>query len=289
MSEYHIPVLLEQSVDALAVRPDGIYADATFGGGGHSRRILELLGPKGRLIAFDKDFDALSNAPDDDRVTLIHNNFKFIHHLLRAEGFGGGVDGILADLGVSSHQFDTGERGFSFRFDAPLDMRMNELQTITAQTVVNSYAERDLSRIFSTYGEVPDGFRLAGMICKARDASPIITTSDLYNAISRALPKFAEHKVLAKIYQALRIEVNGEMGDLTEFLREAAKSLRPGGRIAVITYQSLEDRIVKNSFREGPYKLVNKKPLIPDESEIENNTRARSAKLRAAEKMEDKI
>ncbi|MCI2121990.1 MAG: 16S rRNA (cytosine(1402)-N(4))-methyltransferase RsmH [Bacteroidales bacterium] len=290
MSEYHTPVLLNESVEALAITPDGIYADATFGGGGHSLKILSMLGRKGRLIAFDKDFDALANAPADDRLILIHNNFKYIHHLLRAEGYGEGIDGIIADLGVSSHQFDTGERGFSFRFDSKLDMRMNSLQKLTAQSVLNYYRESELGRIFNTYGEVPDGYRLAGMICTARKVSPIVTTGDLYSAISKALPKFCEHKTLAKIYQALRIEVNGEMDDLTEFLKEAAGSLKTGGRIAVITYQSLEDRIVKNAFRNIPFQPLIKKPVKPEESEIEGNTRARSAKLRVAEKTgEEKI
>jgi 16S rRNA (cytosine1402-N4)-methyltransferase len=286
MSEYHTPVLLKESVSALAVHSDGIYVDATFGGGGHSREILGLLGPKGRLIAFDKDFDALSNAPKDERITLIHNNFKFIHHLLRAEGYGEGVDGILADLGVSSHQFDTEGRGFSFRFgEDELDMRMNSMQSMTAETVVNGYAERDLSLVLANYGEMNDSGRLAKLICAARAKAPIRTTGDLCNAVRSALPKFGEHKVLAKIFQALRIEVNGEMGDLAEFLREAERSLKPGGRISVITYHSLEDRLVKNAFRSGRYELVNKKPIEPDEAEIESNTRARSAKLRAAQKL----
>jgi 16S rRNA (cytosine1402-N4)-methyltransferase len=286
MSEYHTPVLLKESVSALAVNPDGVYADATFGGGGHSREILSRLGPKGRLIAFDKDFDALENAPKDTRITLIHNNFRFIHHLLRAEGYGCGIDGILADLGVSSHQFDTEARGFSFRFnDAALDMRMNSLQSLSAETVINGYSENDLGRVFGSYGELNDSGRLAKLVCYARAKAPIHTTGELYDAISSVLPKFGEHKVLAKIYQALRIEVNGEMNDLSEFLREAERSLKAGGRIAVITYQSLEDRIVKNAFRDGRFKLVNKKPIEPEESEIESNTRARSAKLRVAEKL----
>ena len=299
MSEYHNPVLLTPSVDALVLNPDGIYADATFGGGGHSRAILERLSPKGRLIAFDRDADAAANAPEDGRFKLIHNNFRFIHNYALIEA-PEGLDGILADLGVSSHQFDTAERGFSFRFDGPLDMRMNVQGAKTAADIVNSYTQEELERIFKIYGEVDGARKLAQLIVAARSRSQILSTGDLGNAIAGALPSFAEHKYLAKIYQALRIEVNDEMRSLEKFLEGAAKSLKARGRLAVITYHSLEDRLVKNFIRSGrtdgveskdmygcsaaPLKAVNRKPILPEESEIEGNTRARSAKLRIAEK-----
>ncbi|MBQ6243504.1 MAG: 16S rRNA (cytosine(1402)-N(4))-methyltransferase RsmH [Bacteroidales bacterium] len=301
MSEYHNPVLLLPSIDALVLDPDGTYADATFGGGGHSREILSRLSPKGRLLAFDRDEDALAQAPDDPRFTLIHNNFRFIHNytLLHAPE---GLDGILADLGVSSHQFDTADRGFSFRFpNAPLDMRMNVQGGKTASDIVNSYTQEELERIFRLYGELGNARRVAQLIAAARLAAPILTTDDLDRAIAAALPSFAQHKFLAKVYQALRIEVNEEMRALEKFLSGAAASLKPGGRLAVITYHSLEDRMVKNFIRSGnvggdeskdsfgwsdaPLQAVNRKPVLPDESEIAFNTRARSAKLRIAEKL----
>ena len=301
MSEYHNPVLLNPTLDALVLKADGVYADATFGGGGHSRGILERLSPKGRLIAFDRDADALGQAPDDPRFILIHNNFRFIHNyvLLHAEG---GLDGILADLGVSSHQFDTADRGFSFRFPgAPLDMRMNVQGGKTASDIVNSYTQEELEKIFRLYGELDGARRLAQLIVAARAEAPILTTDDLDRAIAAALPSFAQHKFLAKVYQALRIEVNGEMRALEKFLSGAAASLKPGGRLAVITYHSLEDRMVKNFIRSGsvdgaeskdvfgrssaPLEAVTRKPVLPDEAEIAQNTRARSAKLRIAEKV----
>ncbi len=301
MSEYHNPVLLYPSIDALVLDPDGFYADATFGGGGHSREILSRLSPKGRLMAFDRDEDALAQAPDDPRFILIHNNFRFIHNytLLHAEG---GLDGILADLGVSSHQFDTADRGFSFRFpNAPLDMRMNVQGGKTAADIVNSYTQEELEKIFRLYGELDNARRVAQLVATARLAAPILTTDDLDRAIAAALPSFAQHKYLAKVYQALRIEVNEEMRALEKFLSGAAASLKPGGRLAVITYHSLEDRMVKNFIRSGsvggeedkdpfgwssaPLKAVNRKPVLPDEAEIAFNTRARSAKLRIAEKI----
>ncbi|MBO4743110.1 MAG: 16S rRNA (cytosine(1402)-N(4))-methyltransferase RsmH, partial [Bacteroidales bacterium] len=235
MSEYHNPVLLEQSIDALVTNPDGVYADATFGGGGHSREILSRLGPKGRLIAFDRDADAAANAPRDPRFSLIHNNFRFIHNYALIEA-PQGLDGILADLGVSSHQFDTPGRGFSFRFDGPLDMRMNVQGAKTAADIVNSYTQEELERIFKLYGEVDNARKLAQLIVAARAKGPIRSTGDLDNAVAGALPSFAEHKYLAKVYQALRIEVNDEMRSLEKFLQGAAKSLRRGGRLAVITY-----------------------------------------------------
>ena len=300
MSEYHNPVLLHQSVDALVLNPDGIYADATFGGGGHSRAILGRLSPKGHLIAFDRDEDALANAPEDGRFKLIHNNFRFIHNYALIEA-PDGLDGVLADLGVSSHQFDTAERGFSFRFDGPLDMRMNVQGDKTAADIVNSYTQEELERIFKIYGEVDGAHKLAQLIVSARSKAQILSTGDLGNAIAGALPSFAEHKYLAKVYQALRIEVNDEMRSLEKFLPGAAKALKKGGRLCVITYHSLEDRMVKNFIRSGrtdgveqkdiygrpsaPLKSVERKPIVPQEDEIEGNTRARSAKLRIAEKI----
>ena len=299
MYEYHKPVLLKESVDALVSSPDGIYADATFGGGGHSREILSRLSEKGRLIAFDRDEDALKGAFDDPRFKLIHNNFRFIHNysLLETES---GFDGVLADLGVSSHQFDTAERGFSFRYDAPLDMRMNTQAQLTAQDVVNEYPVEELAKIFRIYGEVENAYKLASLIVSKRALSPIGTTSDLDKAIESVTPKFAQHKYLAKVYQALRIEVNQEMRSLEKFLEGATKAMKSGGKLAVITYHSLEDRMVKNFIKSGnvdgevekdvfgrsvqPLEAVNRKPILPLEEEISENTRARSAKLRIAVK-----
>lgn len=299
MYEYHKPVLLKESVDALVSSPDGIYADATFGGGGHSREILSRLSEKGRLIAFDRDEDALKGAFDDPRFKLIHNNFRFIHNysLLETES---GFDGVLADLGVSSHQFDTAERGFSFRYDAPLDMRMNTQAQLTAQDVVNEYPVEELTKIFRIYGEVENAYKLASLIVSKRALSPISTTGDLDKAIESVTPKFAQHKYLAKVYQALRIEVNQEMRSLEKFLEGATKALKSGGKLAVITYHSLEDRMVKNFIKSGnvdgevekdvfgrsvqPLEAVNRKPILPLEEEISENTRARSAKLRIAVK-----
>lgn len=299
MYEYHKPVLLKESVDALVSSPDGIYADATFGGGGHSKKILSRLSEKGRLIAFDRDEDALKGAFDDPRFKLIHNNFRFIHNysLLETES---GFDGVLADLGVSSHQFDTAERGFSFRYDAPLDMRMNTQAQLTAQDVVNEYPVEELAKIFRIYGEVENAYKLASLIVSKRALSPISTTGDLDKAIESVTPKFAQHKYLAKVYQALRIEVNQEMRSLEKFLEGATKALKSGGKLAVITYHSLEDRMVKNFIKSGnvdgevekdvfgrsvqPLEAVNRKPILPLEEEISENTRARSAKLRIAVK-----
>ncbi len=300
MSEYHTSVLLDESISALISSASGIYADATFGGGGHSSEVLRRLSPEGRLIAFDRDSDAIANRPDDDRLTLIRSDFRWIHNHLIHQGFKEGVDGILADLGVSSHQFDTAERGFSFRYEAPLDMRMNQEAQLNASDIVNTYGQEDLERIFRLYGEVDNSRRIAQLICRARETATIGTTTELGKAIESALPKFAEHKFLAKVYQALRIEVNQEMKSLEKFLSGAAESLKPGGRLVVITYHSLEDRMVKNFIKAGniegkvekdfygnataPLKAVNRKPILPQESEIAENTRARSAKLRIAEK-----
>lgn len=301
MTAYHIPVLLQESIEALRLKPEGVYVDATFGGGGHSRAILEQLGPKGRLIAFDKDTDALAQAPADKRLILVHNNFRYVHNFVRYHGYPK-VDGILADLGVSSHQFDTGERGFSFRFDAPLDMRMNTLAGRTAADLVNDADEKDLERIFRLYGEVENSRKAATLVVKARESAPIRTTGDLARALESILPRTAEHKYLAKVFQALRIEVNGELDDLEGFLQGAIRSLKTDGRIAVITYHSLEDRLVKNYFKSGnasgeierdlmgrgasPLENVERKPILPREEEIAGNTRARSAKLRVARRTE---
>ena len=304
MSEYHIPVLLDESVTALVGDAlSGVYADATFGGGGHSREILSRLTQAGRLLAFDRDSDALANKPDDNRLVLIHNNFRFIHNYVLAEGYGDGIDGILADLGVSSHQFDTADRGFSFRFDAELDMRMNKEGGITAADLVNGLDEAGLARILKVYGEVDGAGKMASLIVKARDKQAVRSTGELSSAIAPMLPKFAEHKVLAKVFQALRIEVNQEMRSLEKFLQGAVLSLKPGGRLVVITYHSLEDRMVKNFIRSGnvdgvmekdlygrsnaPLEAVNRKPILPREEEISSNTRARSAKLRVAVKKEE--
>ena len=299
MSDYHIPVLLAESVSALVTNPDGIYADATFGGGGHTAAVLSRLNDDGRVIAFDRDIDAINGALKDPRLTLVHNNFRFIENYARYEDVQ--FDGVLADLGVSSHQFDTAERGFSFRFEeSPLDMRMNQEARLTAAEVVNNYAEADLERILKLYGEVDGARNMARLIAEARSHGEIRTTGDLDRAIARMLPRGAEHKVLAKVYQALRIEVNQEMRSLEKFLDGACRSLKPGGRLVVITYHSLEDRMVKNFIKTGnvegemiqdmygrvqaPLEAVNHKPILPSEEEIAGNTRARSAKLRIAQR-----
>lgn len=300
MSEYHTPVLLDESVSALISSASGIYADATFGGGGHTGEILRRLGPDGRVIAFDRDSDAIANKPEDCRLTLIRSDFRWIHNHVLHQGYADGIDGVLADLGVSSHQFDTAERGFSFRYEAPLDMRMNREAATTAADIVNGYEQEELERIMKLYGEVENGRKIAQLICRARTSAQIQTTTDLCKAIESALPKFAEHKFLAKVYQALRIEVNQEMRSLQKFLSGAARALKPGGRLVAITYHSLEDRMVKNFIKAGniegkaekdfygnvtaPLEAVNRKPILPQESEISANTRARSAKLRIAEK-----
>lgn len=314
MSEYHTPVLLDESVSALITNPSGIYIDATFGGGGHTAEILSRLSPAGKVIAFDRDSDAINNRIDDPRLILIRADFRYIHNFVMLEtlkgtvgNYSGGdlnaeakVDGVLADLGVSSHQFDTADRGFSFRFDAPLDMRMNKDAGTTAADIVNTYPQNELEKILRIYGEVDNARRLAQLIVNARAAGEIKTTGELDNAMAPALPDFASHKILAKIYQALRIEVNHEMRSLEKFLEGAAASLKEGGRLSVITYHSLEDRMVKNYIKAGniqgelkkdfygnvicPFKALTRKPVLPQESEIAANTRARSAKLRVAEK-----
>ena len=299
---YHIPVMLRESVDILEVTPSGVYIDATLGGGGHSRAILSKLGPEGRLICLDMDPDAIANAPQDSRVTAVRSNFRFIHNHVRNLGCDRAVDGILADLGVSSHQFDTPERGFSFRFDAPLDMRMNTSAGESAADLLNTCTQERLADILHIYGEVDGSRKIASLICTARKKSPIRTTADLNAAIESILPPVAPHKTLARIYQALRIEINGEMRSLEHLLRGIAKSLRPGGIAAIITYHSLEDRMVKNFFRCGdssgrqssdiycrtpsPFSVITRKPVLPSDAEVAQNTRARSAKLRAARRAE---
>lgn len=299
MESYHTPVLLEESVSALALSSGGVYADVTFGGGGHTREILNRMDSSSRLFAMDKDSDALANAPQDSRLTLIHNNFRFLNNYIKYHGVQK-LDGILADLGVSSHQFDTDSRGFSFRFDSPLDMRMNTLAKHTAAYILNNYSQEDISLILYKYGEVDKSRKVAQLICSQREKSEIKTTTDLNRILSVVLPKFSEHKYLAKIYQALRIEVNSEMRALELFLEATKEVLKPGGRLVIITYHSLEDRMVKNFLRSGntagviekdlyghfetPFTIITRKPITPEEEEIASNTRARSAKLRIAVK-----
>ena len=309
MSVYHTPVMFGETLDALVKNPSGIYADVTFGGGGHTAGILSRLNEDGHVIAFDRDADALKNSIDDKRLTMVRGDFRFIRNFILQiaheredlrERLEDGLDGILADLGVSSHQFDTADRGFSFRYDAPLDMRMNQEGGQTAADVVNEYPQDDLERIFRIYGEVENSGKVAALVASARANARIETTGDLDKAIAPVLPKFAEHKYLAKVYQALRIEVNHEMRSLEKFLEGAPATLKEGGLLAVITYHSLEDRMVKNFIKCGridgkenkdmfgvviaPLEAVNRKPVTPEEDEIASNTRARSAKLRVARK-----
>ena len=294
---YHIPALLPQTLAALDIKPGGTYVDATFGGGGHSRAILGLLGPDGRLLSFDQDEDALAGAPDDPRFTMIYGNFRFLRNFLRFYD-APEVDGILADLGVSFHHFDDAERGFSFRSDARLDMRMNRHAGLSACEVVNEYSEERLADILHLYGEVSKARPMARVIVKARAKAPISTVNELLAAISPLIDPRREKKDLACVFQALRIEVTGELDALRSFLHQTAGALRPGGRLAVITYHSLEDRLVKNFMRAGnfegrietdiygrsdtPFKLLSSKPVVPDAAEIEANPRSRSAKLRIA-------
>ena len=296
--EYHNPVLLKESVDGLNIKPDGIYVDVTFGGGGHSREILSRLGPNGRLFAFDQDEDALANTIPDERFILINENFRFIKRFLRFHNIKS-VDGILADLGVSSHQFDVAERGFSTRFDAELDMRMSQKNDLNAYRVVNEYDEANLRRVFLDYGELKNAPAIARVILKAREESPIRNTEQLKTVLGRFLPAHKSHKILAQMYQAIRIEVNQEMDVLKEFLEQSLEILKPGGRLSVISYHSLEDRLVKRFMKNGmfegepekdffgnfsvPFKTIGKL-IVPDFQEIKINNRARSAKLRIAEK-----
>lgn len=298
--EYHNPVLLHPTVDGLAIKPDGIYVDVTFGGGGHSREILRRLGPNGKLFAFDQDEDAIANALPDDRFTLINENFRFIKRFLRFYGIKS-VDGILADLGVSSHQFDVPERGFSTRFDADLDMRMSQKNDLNACRVVNEYDEQNLRRVFYDYGELKNAPALARTIIEGRERYSIKTTDQLKEVLAKYLPERVRNKVLAQIYQAIRIEVNQEMDVLKEFIEQSLEILNPGGRFSVISYHSLEDRLVKRFIKNGmfegeperdffgnfsvPFKTIGKL-IVPDEAEIKINNRARSAKLRIAEKIQ---
>jgi 16S rRNA (cytosine1402-N4)-methyltransferase len=297
--EYHNPVLLQASVDGLNIKPDGIYVDVTFGGGGHSKEILSRLGPNGKLFAFDQDEDALANALPDERFTLINENFRFIKRFLRFYGVKS-VDGILADLGVSSHQFDVAERGFSTRFDAGLDMRMSQKNDLNAYRVVNEYDDANLRRVFLDYGELKNAPALARTIIEAREERSIKTTDELKEVLARYLPERVRNKILAQIYQAIRIEVNQEMDVLKEFLEQSLEILNQGGRLSVISYHSLEDRLVKRFMKNGmfegeperdffgnfsvPFKAIGKL-IVPDNAEIKENNRARSAKLRIAEKI----
>jgi 16S rRNA (cytosine1402-N4)-methyltransferase len=296
--EYHNPVLLKESVDGLNIKPDGIYVDVTFGGGGHSKEILSRLGPNGKLFAFDQDEDALENTIDDERFVLINENFRFIKRFLRFHNVKS-VDGILADLGVSSHQFDVAERGFSTRFDAELDMRMSQKNDLNAYRVVNEYDETNLRRVFLDYGELKNAPAIARVIIEAREEEPIKNTEQLKIVLGRFLPAHKSHKILAQMYQAIRIEVNQEMDVLKEFLEQSLEVLKPGGRLSVISYHSLEDRLVKRLMKNGmfegeperdffgnfsvPFKTIGKL-IVPDFQEIKINNRARSAKLRIAEK-----
>ena len=296
--EYHNPVLLMETVDGLNIKPDGIYVDVTFGGGGHSKEILKRLGPNGRLFGFDQDEDALANALQDERFILIHENFRYIKRFLRFHNVKN-VDGILADLGVSSHQFDVPERGFSTRFDADLDMRMSKKNELDAYKVINEYDEANLKRVFLDYGELKVAPALAKTIIEARELKPIATTDELKTILSRFLPEQFKNKILAQIYQAIRIEVNQEMDVLKEFLEQSLEILKSEGRLSVISYHSLEDRLVKRFMKNGmfegeperdffgnfsvPFKTIGKL-IVPDAAEIKINNRARSAKLRIAEK-----
>jgi 16S rRNA (cytosine1402-N4)-methyltransferase len=296
--EYHNPVLLHASVDGLNINPDGIYVDVTFGGGGHSKEILSRLGPNGKLFAFDQDEDALANALPDERFTLINENFRFIKRFLRFYGVKE-VDGILGDLGVSSHQFDVPERGFSTRFDAGLDMRMSQKNDLNAYRVVNEYDDANLKRVFLDYGELKNAPALARTIIEAREHQLIKTTDELKEVLAKYLPERVRNKILAQIYQAIRIEVNQEMDVLKEFLEQSLEILKPGGRLSVISYHSLEDRLVKRFIKNGmfegeperdfygnfsvPFKTIGKL-IVPNNDEIKINNRARSAKLRIAEK-----
>jgi len=300
LQSYHVPVLLNEVIENLTINPDGIYVDCTFGGGGHSKAILKLLSEKGKLIAFDQDEDAKRNIPDDNRVLFIPNNFRYLHRFLRLNGIDE-VDGVLADLGVSSYQFDEADRGFSIRFNATLDMRMDQRQVKTAVDVLNGYSEQQLHKLFEQYGEVTNSKTLAKTIVEARRTTSLKTIENLKNVLSPVV-KGNPNKYLAQVFQALRIEVNDEMGALKEMLEQTPSVLKKGGRIAVITFHSIEDRIVKTFFKDNTFEApeenpfatserrkilrpVNKKPIVATNEEITKNSRARSAKLRVAEKI----
>lgn len=300
-NHYHIPVLLQACIQGLSIKPDGIYVDLTFGGGGHSNEILKHLGPKGKLIAFDQDKDAASNVPDDKRFIFVPQNFRYLKNYLRINGCTQ-VDGILGDLGVSSHQFDVPDRGFSTRFDARLDMRMNQQSDLSAADVINKYDEKQLQALFRNYGEIDNASKLARVIIAYREKEAITTTAQLKKAINSCTPRFEENRYLAKVFQAIRMEVNQEVDALKECLAQCLEVLKPGGRLVIMSYHSIEDRIVKNMLKAGNiegveekdvvfgtskkiFKLLSSKPIVPDEDEIKNNSRARSAKLRIAEKI----
>ncbi len=299
MTNYHNPVMLQECMDGLNIKLEGVYIDVTFGGGGHSREILKHLGPKGRLLAFDQDADAQKNLPKDDRLTFIDQNFRYLKNNCRLQG-AISADGILADLGVSSHQFDQPERGFSIRFEAELDMRMDQAGSLTAKQIVNNYSEEQLHRIFGIYGEIKNAKTLANTLVTQRLNKPINTVDELKLAIAKLIPKGKENKYLAQVFQALRIEVNQELEALKEFLEQSVDVLKPGGRLVVMSYHSLEDRLVKNFIAKGkfhgevekdffgnqikPLESLTRKAIVASEEEIRHNNRARSAKLRIAEK-----
>jgi len=296
---YHIPALLKESIDGLNIRPDGIYVDVTFGGGGHSMEILKSL-KTGKLIAFDQDEDAAENIPDDRRFMFLNQNFRFLKNNLLYNGISS-IDGLIADLGVSFHQFDEPERGFTFRQDAPLDMRMNRSGSLTAAYILNNYEEEALADIFYRYGELTNSRRIAREVANARTNEPVLTVKHLEDAIGKLAPFRQEHKFYAKVFQALRIEVNHEIDYLKEMLEQALELLNHGGRLVVLSYHSLEDRLVKNFMRSGnfegeeskdfygntstPFRVINKKGTVPGEEEILSNKRSRSARLRIAEKI----
>lgn len=297
---YHVPVMLHECMEALDIKSDGVYVDVTFGGGGHSREILKRLGPKGKLIAFDQDPDAINNAIDDSRFVLVHQNFRFLKNYLRLEGVKE-VDGILGDLGVSSHQFDDADRGFSIRFDADLDMRMDQVSDLDAREVLRTYSEEDLHRIFGMYGEVQNAKSLAKAIVTARLTQEINTVAELKGVIKKLVPKGKEHKYHAQVFQALRIEVNKELEALQEFLMQSISVLKENGRLVIMSYHSLEDRLVKNFMLKGkfrgevekdffgneikPFRVITRKAITASEEELQLNNRSRSAKLRVAEKI----
>jgi len=297
---YHVPVLLDESIEGLAIQPDGIYVDVTFGGGGHSREILKRLGAKGHLYSFDQDADAEKNIVADDRFTFVRSNFRYIKQWMRYYGVEK-IDGLLADLGVSSHHFDDETRGFSFRFEAPLDMRMNKRAGMTAADVVNNYSEQQLADVFYLYGELKQARKIASLIVKARGERKIMTTGDLLQTVESLFRQDREKKDMARLFQALRIEVNHEMEALKEMLAGATEVIGKGGRLSVITYHSLEDRLVKNVMKAGnaegrvtqdffgrtetPFRLVNNKVIVPTDEEQQRNPRSRSAKLRIAERI----
>ncbi len=299
---YHVPVMLQECLDGLAINPDGVYVDVTFGGGGHSRAIFEKLSPEGKLIVFDQDPDARANAWEAPNFHFVAANFAFLKNHLRVLGIPA-VDGILADLGVSSHQFDDAKRGFSIRSNEALDMRMSQAGDFTAAKIVQTYDEEQLAAIFRKYGELDHPYKTAVELVKARNKSKIKTTGELMEALMPVAPKFKDHKFFAQVFQALRIEVNQEMEVLEKFLLQTAEVLKPDGRLVVMSYHSLEDRLVKNLMKRGnldgsiekdffgkvlkPFEEVNRKPILPTEEEIQRNSRARSAKLRIAKRLDD--